>query len=266
MSGARHNRLPDIIVGLRGTPVVRLKESLVTDDEVRQSAILANLPEAEFNKIRPRLDVVDVETRHRVYRPREPITHVYFPLTSVYSMVAVADDRMVVEVGTIGFEGMAGLPLFLGSTTSPHATFCQVPGRSARMSAADLAESLAGDGALHGRLHHFTQTTMVELAQSVVCNNTHSAQQRAARWLLTTSDRTRNDQFPLTQEFLGQMLGVRRPTVFQTASQLQADGLIRYTRGIITIVDRSALEQAACECYAIIKTEFEALISPCNAD
>lgn len=237
----------------------------MTDDELRQNAILANLPDAEFDKIRPRLEVIDAETQHQVHQAREPITHVYFPLTSVFSMVAIADDRIVVEVGTIGFEGMVGLPLFLGAATSPHAAFCQVPGRAARMSAADLGEFLTHDGTLHAQLHRYTQTTMVQMAQSVVCNNAHSTQQRAARWLLTTGDRVRSDQFPLTQEFLSQMLGVRRPTVSETASQLQADGLIRYGRGVITIVDRAALERVTCDCYWIIKTEFDALTKACDS-
>ena len=230
-------------------------------DDLRANTLLAGLPEEEFEPLRGRLDVVGVQLRDQVYQPREPISEVYFPLTSVFSMVAVADDHIAVEVGTIGHEGMVGLPLFLGAPTSPNAAFCQIAGRAARMGAADLHEFLGHDGALHGMLHRFTQTTMVQLAQNVACNMTHSTEQRAARWLLTTGDRVRSDQFLLTQEFLGQMLGVRRQTTSETASALQTDGLIHYTRGNVTITDREGLIRRACECYQIVRAEFDALVS-----
>ena len=155
---------------------------------------------------------------------------------------------------------MVGLPLFLGVTTSPTAAFCQIPGRAARLSARDLAEFLSGDGRLHSLLHRYTQTTMAQLSQNVVCNSAHTAEQRAARWLLTSSDRVRSDRFLLTQEFLAQMLGVRRPTVSEVASKLQADGLISYSRGTITITDRPRLTNVACDCYRVIKEEFDTII------
>jgi CRP-like cAMP-binding protein len=227
-------------------------------DELYDNALLANLPPSEFEVLRPSLEAVDMGIRHPVYQPRRPIEHVYFPLSSVFSMVATAgEDRVVVEVGTIGYEGMVGLPLFLGAPSSPHAAFCQIAGRAARLSAVDLHEFLAEDGELHRLLHRYTQTTMVQLSQNVACNQTHTTEQRTARWLLTTADRVRSNTFLLTQEFLGQMLGVRRPTVSEVASQLQADGLIEYTRGRIRILDRPALVRVACDCYLIVKAEFD---------
>jgi CRP-like cAMP-binding protein len=119
---------------------------------------------------------------------------------------------------------------------------------------------LIGDGALHRALNRYTQATIVQIAQSVICNSTHSAEQRACRWLLTTHDRVDRDQFPLTQEFLAQMLGVRRPTVSEIASRLQSEGLIRYTRGVITICDRPGLERITCDCYWIVKAEYDNLL------
>jgi CRP-like cAMP-binding protein len=228
--------------------------------ELRSNALLAALPDEELDRLRPLVEVEDVEVRREVFRRREPITEVHFPLSSVYSMVALTEeDRVQVEVATIGYEGMVGLPLFLGATASPNAVFAQVAGRSAVMSAADLGEFLASDGALHGLLHRYTQTSMVQVSQNVVCNSAHSTECRTARWLLTTADRVRNDTFPLTQDFLAQMLGVRRQTVSEAAGRLQADELIRYSRGTITILDRQRLEAAACECYRIIREEFEAV-------
>jgi CRP-like cAMP-binding protein len=228
-------------------------------DELRQNALLAQLPGPEFERLAPLLRVVDTDLRHQVYEPRSLIDAVWFPLTAVFSMVALADDRVVVEVGTVGYEGVLGLPLFLGSPTSPNAAFCQVQGRSAVLAAADLRDFLVQDGDLHRLLHRYTQTTMVQMAQNVVCNSTHSTVQRAARWMLMTADRVRSADFPLTQEFLGQMLGVRRPAVSEAAGRLQADGLIRYSRGRMTVVDRSGLEDVSCSCYGVLRAEFDAL-------
>jgi CRP-like cAMP-binding protein len=194
-----------------------------------------------------------------VYRPDEPITEVFFPLTSVFSLVALADEQIQVEVATIGLEGMVGLPLFLGAASSPHASFCQIPGQAVRLSANGLRQALTGDGALHAGLGRLTQATMVQIAQNVVCNNSHELEPRAARWLLTTHDRVEGDEFFLTQEFLAQMLGARRPTVSQVAARLQDKGLISYARGRMRILDRAGLEKTACQCYSIVRAEFDAI-------
>jgi CRP-like cAMP-binding protein len=232
-----------------------------TEEQLRRNAILTKLPPAEFDRLRQRLEVIEAELRQQLYEPRQVITEVYFPLSAVVSVVALADeDRVQVEVATIGGEGMLGLPLFLGAAASPHAAFCQIPGLAARLSADDFRQALIGDGALHHALNRYTQATIVQIAQSVICNSTHSAEQRACRWLLTTHDRVDRDQFPLTQEFLAQMLGVRRPTVSEIASRLQSEGLIRYTRGVITICDRPTLERATCDCYWIVKAEYDNLL------
>ncbi|MDT7554402.1 MAG: hypothetical protein QOI16_2938 [Pseudonocardiales bacterium] len=228
------------------------------DDEARGNALLAILDEEEYGRLRPMLQLVDAELRDPVYERRGPVTDVYFPLSAVYSMVAVADG-VVVEVGTIGYEGMVGLPFFLGAATSPTAAFCQIPGRAVKLAAGDLQDFLLGDGQLHTALHRYTQTTMAQMAQNVVCNKTHTVDQRAARWLLTSGDRVRNDQFVLTQEFLGQMLGVTRPTVSETANKLRTEKLISYSRGHITLLDRPGLLRITCECYQIIKEEFDTI-------
>lgn len=229
------------------------------DHGLRRNAILAQLPDSEFGLLRDELELIEAEIRQPVYAPGTSIADVYFPLSAVYSLVASVDERAHVEVATIGHEGMVGLPLFLGASTSPHAAFCQIPGTAVRLAAASLREVLRVDGVLHRTLNRFTQATMVQIAQNVVCNNTHPAPQRAARWLLTTHDRAGRDEFPLTQEFLAQMLGVRRPTVSEIAQCLQADGLIRYSRGIVTIIDRANLERDACACYRIVRAEFDAI-------
>jgi CRP-like cAMP-binding protein len=177
----------------------------------------------------------------------------------VFSVVAVVAGETSIEVATVGREGMVGLPLFLGATSSPNSAFCQIAGRSLRLSARAFGEVLAADGALHRQIHRFVQATMVQLAQNVACNRLHTAEQRASRWLLMTQDRVGENEFLLTQEFLAQMIGVRRATVSAVASALQRDGLIRYSRGQITVIDRGRLEASACECYGVVRAEFDAL-------
>lgn len=233
----------------------------MVDDPLQHNAILAALPASEFAQLRARLRLVDSQVREQVFEPGEPITDIYFPISSVFSLVGTTDGRAV-EVATIGREGMVGLPVFLGRSTSPHTSFCQIPGQSAMLPADQLGSVLTRDGVLHGLLSRFTQATMVQIAQNVVCNSSHTLSERAARWLLTTHDRVGRDEFPLTQEFLSQMLGASRPTVSETASKLQASGLIRYRRGQLTITDRPGLELAACDCYAVVKAEFDSLTGP----
>lgn len=234
---------------------------MTTPQGLRKNAILRQLPEAEFARLHRHAEVVEAPTGQQLYTPGEPITEVYFPLSAVYSVVAIADHRVTVEVATVGHEGMVGIPVFLGANSSPHASFCQIPGESVRLSADRLRQVLQDDGVLHRVLNRLTQATMVQVAQNVVCNNSHGLEQRAARWLLTTRDRVDDDRFPLTQQFLAQMLGARRPTVSQTARRLQERGLITYTRGVMHILDRPGLEAIACQCYDIVRGEFLAMVN-----
>ena len=231
----------------------------MTENTFRRNAILSQLPDAEFAALRPHLQLEHSEMKQPAYEPGKPITDIYFPLNSVFSLVATADGRIQLEVATTGHEGMVGLPVYLGTTSSPQAAFCQIPGDSVRVGVDDFRQALGRGGILHALLNRFTQATMVQVAQNVVCNRSHTTEARMARWLATTQDRVGRDEFPLTQEFLSQMLGVHRPTVSETAQRIQAMRLIRYRRGVITIIDREGLERTACECYGIIRAEFDAL-------
>lgn len=233
---------------------------MVSEEQLQRNAILAALPGDELSRVGRKAELTQPGVRTQVYEPGETITEVYFPLASVFSMVGMTAERVTVEVATIGREGMVGLPVFLGAPSSPHAAFCQVGGPAVKLTVQGLRQVLADDGGLHGALSRFTQATMVQISQNVVCNSTHAALQRAARWLLTTRDRVGTEDFPLTQEFLSQMLGVRRPTASDTARQLQADGLIRYTRGYVKITDAAGLEEVACSCYGTVKAEFDRIV------
>lgn len=224
--------------------------------DLRRNLLLGHLPREEFDRLQPALEPVVLGSREQVYERGKVIEEVWFPLDAVLSLLATVEGEPAIEVATIGYEGMAGLPAFLGTNESPHDTFCQVAGTAARLTIADLRRFLAGDGTLHDLLHRFTQATMVQIAQSVACNRLHTTDERCARWLLQTRDRVGADEFGLTQEFLAQMLGVRRGTVSITAGLLQQAGLIRYTRGRITVVDAEALHEAACDCYDIVQAEY----------
>lgn len=236
------------------------------EDPFRCNAILDQLAGSEYAQLRPHLQLEHSPIKHSAYQPGAPISDVYFPLSSVYSLVAGTQRGIFIEVATIGKEGFVGLPVYLGAASSPQAAFCQIAGDTARLNADRFRQALTRDGTLHGLLSRFTQATMVQVAQNVVCNRSHSTETRMARWLLTTQDRVGGSaQFALTQEFLAQMLGVHRPTVSETAQKIQAEGLIRYRRGVITITDRQRLQQRACDCYNIVKAEFDTIFTAPSA-
>jgi len=225
----------------------------------RRNRLLASLPEAEQERLGADLQLVDLELRQLLYEVGQPITDVYFPLDCVISVLTLLDGEVPIEVSTTGFEGMAGLPALLGVSTSNTRSLCQAPGQALRMDAARLHHLLIAHGALAGLLLRYTEAVMGELAQNVACNRLHSTVERCARWLAQTHDRVGGDVFPMTQEFFAQMLGVRRATVSLSARDLQQAGLIRYTRGRITVLDREGLRAAACSCYHAVQQQFAKL-------
>ncbi len=226
-----------------------------------RNRLLAALPEPRLQRLLPALEAVELTWKRPLYEAHAPIRFVHFPLTGVTSLVTAMKDGAVVELATIGNEGLVGLPAFLGVEVSPMTAFVQVPGAALRMRAEVLQEEVRNGGALSEILRRYTQAFFVQLAQSSACNRRHSIDERCARWLLMTHDRVEADEFLLTQEFLSQMLGVRRATVTVAAGLLQKAGLISYRRGRITVLDRGGLEEAACECYRIIKKEYDRLLS-----
>ena len=231
----------------------------------RSNHLLAALPADELDRLRPLLTPVDLDFKHLLYEANAPIDQVYFPTSGVLSQVAVLDGEAAIEINTIGREGMAGIPAFLGAATSASRVFCQIPGHGLRLAVADLHRHLSNDGPLHRVLNRYTQVTLVTLARGVACNRLHTTEERMSRWLLMTRDRVDDDTFPLTQVFLGTMLGVRRATVSLSAALLQQAQLITYTRGQITILDRAGLEATTCECYQAVRDEHTRLISDPNS-
>lgn len=223
----------------------------------RRNRLLAALPAEAYEQLQPVLEQVTLPFKQTLQEPNAPMSHVYFLLSGVASILVMLEDETSIEVATVGNEGMVGLPLFLGSDTMPTKTLVQIPGEALRMSSETFREAVGRLEPLRAILERYTQAMFVLVAQSAACNRAHAISQRCARWLLMTQDRVGTNEFPLTQEFLADMLGVRRAGVSEVASELQQAGLIRYHRGIITVVDREGLEARSCECYRIIKEEFE---------
>lgn len=222
-----------------------------------RNAILRQLPAADFSRLRKHLTEERLEFKRTIYEQDGPVKDVYFPESGVISMVALLGDGGIVEVATVGYEGMTGIPAIFGRGRSPVRVLVQIAGHALRMpSAVVLEEQARGGSALIAAIHAYMNFIVAVLAQNTACNRMHTVDSRMARWLLMTHDRVDTDEIPLTQEFMGQMLGVQRPTVNIAGSTLQRAGLIKYSRGRIRISNRAGLESAACECYAHLAKQF----------
>jgi CRP-like cAMP-binding protein len=208
------------------------------------------------------LSLVELSVKEIVWEKDALIRHVYFPLNGVFSMVSIMADGSAVEVGTVGNEGLVGVPVVLGATRAPLRVFSQVPGVALRMASEDLRDEMNDNQPLRQQLQLYTEALFTMLAQASACGRTHQAHQRMALWLLMCHDRVGADTFPMTQEFLALMLGVRRVTVTQEARKYQESGAIAYQRGMLTVRQRRLLEAAACECYGVIRGEYDRLLGP----
>ena len=219
------------------------------------------LPRPELEKISPDLEPVELPFKQVLHEPGEKITHVYFVTRGVVSMVNEPDNGDIVEFATVGPEGMVGVPVLLGALSMPSKAIVQLAGDALRLRTVEFRRALQLLPTLQPLLLRYTMALLNQVAQVTSCNRLHEVQERCARWLLQTHDRVKSDSFPLTQEFLAQMLGVHRPTVTVAAGILQKAGLIDYTRGSITIINRNGLEAASCNCYRVIAAEYDRLLN-----
>ena len=217
------------------------------------NSLLAALPRKECRHLIDELEQVALTYGEVLYEPGEEIGHVYFPNDSLVSLLTLVDQHQALEVGLVGREGMVGIPLVLETSISPVRALVQGTGTAMRMKAAPFLKELRQSPALRRELHRYTYALMAQVTQTAACNRFHVVEARLARWLLMTQDRLRSSAFLLTQEFLSQMLGVRRVGVTKAARTLQQNKLIGYSRGNIRILDRKGLEAAACSCYAVVK-------------
>jgi CRP-like cAMP-binding protein len=232
-------------------------------DSLNQSCrnrLLQLMAAADFDRLRSHLEPVPFQYRQPLYDANEEIAFVYFPIEGVVSLVNTMADGSATEVGTIGNEGIVGLPVIFGDHHAPTSAYVQVPGAGLRLHANLLRKELELNGRTRTVMLHYAHAFFNQVAQSAACAHFHAIEQRCCRWLLMTHDRVQSDQFLLTQEFLGMMLGVRRSSVTEIAGELKRQKLIEYNRGRMTILDRSGLEKRACECYLLSKKEFDRLL------
>ncbi|MHC5758276.1 Crp/Fnr family transcriptional regulator [Nostoc sp.] len=222
--------------------------------------LLAALSTSDYQRLVPHLKLVSLSTRQVIYESKEPITQVYFPQHGVVSLVTNMKNGSMMEVGVVSNEGMLGIPIILGGKTTTTKAFVQVSGAAMQMDAGVLKTEFNQGGAIQNLLLRYVQAAYTELAQGCACNRLHTLEERLARWLLTVSKRLESEEFPLTQEFIAQMLGVRRSGVTVAASTLSRAGMIRYQRGHISILNREDLEATSCECYRVIQNEFARLL------
>jgi CRP-like cAMP-binding protein len=226
----------------------------------RTNRLLSLLSDDDYERLRPHLSHVVFDYKKSLYEASRPIDHVYFPIDGVASLVLTTAEGASAEVGTIGNEGLVGLPICLGDRDAPSSVYVQVPGTALQMEARLFRGELARNPALNLIMLRYAHAFFNQVAQSAACAHLHRVEQRCCRWLLMTRDRMPSDDFLLTHEFLGMMLGVRRTTVTDVMGSLQKVGLIRYRRGHVTILAREALHQRTCECYDVSKLEFDRLL------
>jgi CRP-like cAMP-binding protein len=223
--------------------------------------LLDALPADDYQRLLGDTAAATFRLKDVLLTPGKPIDRVYFPQGAVISLLTTMDDGSSIEIATIGNEGFVGVPLFLGAQAMGARDLyqVQVPGQAMAMDARAFLVA-SGRDPLRGLVQRYTQALFTQVTQQVACNGLHSVEERCSRWMLLTHDRVGSDDFPLTQEFLAQMLGVRRASVTVAAGALQHAGFIRYYRGRVTIINREGLEDASCECYRIIRGEFDRLL------
>ena len=217
--------------------------------------LLAALPKKEYQAMQSQLEEIPLVFAKTLYRTQVPISDVYFPNNGVISLLAGLNEHATLEVGLVGSEGILGLAVFMGVSVSQNRAVVQGEGSAMRMKATAFRRECNNGGALPGILRRYTHSLLTQITQTAVCNQFHSIEARLARWLLLTHDRMERDEFQLTQEFLSNMLAVRRESVNKAASKLQKRTLISYSRGNLKVLDRAGLEATSCGCYEIIHNE-----------
>ncbi len=227
----------------------------------RQNRLLAALPASEYERLLPHLKPVPLALGKVLYESGAKLDHVYFPADSIVSLLYVMEDGASAEIAVVGNDGVIGVSLFMGGETTPSRAVVQSAGHAYQLSGGILKEEFTRAGAMQHLLLRYTQALLTQMAQTAVCNRHHSLDQQLCRWLLLSLDRLPTHDLVMTQELMANMLGVRREGVTEAAGNLQDAGLIKYSRGHITVLDRAGLEARTCECYAVVKRESDRLLS-----
>ena len=231
----------------------------------RQNWLLAALAQAEWERVAPHLQPVTLPLGRVLYDPGSEPSHVYFPTTAIVSLLYVMESGASAEIAVVGNEGLVGISLFMGGQSTSSQAVVQAAGEGFRLASGVLMQEFNRGGAVLHLLLRYTQALITQMAQTSVCNRHHALDQQLCRWLLLTLDRLHSSEVVMTQDLLSNILGVRRASISDAAGRLQKDGLIRYERGRISVLDRPALERRVCECYAVVKKEYDRLLPDIKA-
>jgi CRP-like cAMP-binding protein len=231
----------------------------------QENGLLAALPVAVINRWLPHLESVEMPLGQVVYEAGATLSHIYFPTTAIVSLLYVMVSGASAEIAVVGNEGVVGIAIFMGGTSTPGRAIVQSAGRSLRIKADIVEQQFNRAGPVLQLLLRYTQALITQMTQTAACNRHHNLHQQLCRWLLLSLDRLPGDQLVMTQELIADMLGVRREGVTEAAGKLQREGLIRYQRGHITVIDRPGVEECACECYAVVKKEYARLLPAASA-
>jgi len=231
-----------------------------TPHDPRQNHLLGALPAVERARLFPHLELVPMPLGYSVCEPGVQMHHVYFPTTAIISLLYVMEDGASAEIAVVGNEGIVGVSLFMGGETTTSRGVVQSAGHAYQLTAQHLKDAFFHAGPVQRLLLRYTQALLTQMSQTAVCNRHHKLDQQLCRWLLLSLDRLPSNQLTMTQELIANMLGVRREGVTEAAGKLQRAGLIHYSRGRITVLDRTGLEERVCECYQVVKTEFDRLL------
>jgi CRP-like cAMP-binding protein len=247
---SQSGRCPDL--PRRLTPIVT--------SHFERNHLLAALPRSVWDRLLPQLESVELRLGQVLHEAQETQSHVFFPTTSIVSLLYVLENGAAAEIAVVGDDGIVGVPLFMGGQYTTSRAVVQSAGHALQLKAQQLMDEFNRNGAVLHLLLRYTQALITQMAQTAVCNRHHSLDQQLCRWLLLSLDRLEGSDLVMTQELIANMLGVRREGVTEAATNLQCDGLIRYARGHIRVLDRAGLEKRTCECYAVVRREYERLL------
>ncbi len=226
-----------------------------------ENRLLAVLPKVEFKRLQPHLELVSLSLGQVIYESGAQMTHVYFPTDCIISLLYLMENGATAEIGVTGYEGVIGIALFMGGDTTPNRAVVQSAGSAYKMKAKVMQDEFNKGGQFQQSLLRYTQALITQISQTAVCNRLHSVEQQLCRWLLLSYDRLHSDKLVMTHNLIANMLGVRREGITLAAKHLQAHGVISYVRGTITLLDRPKLEATVCECYRVVKSEYDRLLS-----
>ncbi len=231
-----------------------------TREEAVQNHLLAGVSDEELARLIPNLQPLTISLGEVLYESGEKMDYVYFPTTAIISLLYIMENGSSAEIGVVGNDGLVGIAIFMGGDTTPNRAVVQSAGKTFKMPAAAMKEEFTRGGRFHNQCLRYTQALITQISQTAVCNRLHSIDQQLCRWLLLTHDRLPSDRIIMTQDLISNMLGVRREGITHAAKRLQNEGYISYVRGDMTILNRKGLESSVCECYQVVRTEYNRLL------